>query len=183
MVWGLSAFTGYHNFSFLLPCAKHYFMRKYFVIVLLLCSAHCFAQVVPAKPVTFKNPAALPAPKGYSQYAEIDMGGSTMIVMAGQVALNKNGALVGKDDIAKQAEQTFINIKHIVEDAGGTMNDLVKLSYYIKDVSKIQAVRNVRDKYINTQSPPASTLVEVSKLFRDDVLIEIEATAVIPKKK
>jgi 2-iminobutanoate/2-iminopropanoate deaminase len=63
------------------------------------------------------------------------------------------------------------------------MNDIVKLSYYLKDVSKIQQVRAIRDMYINTQTPPASTLVEVSKLFRDDMLIEIEATAVIPKKK
>jgi 2-iminobutanoate/2-iminopropanoate deaminase len=158
-------------------------MRKYFVVMLLLCSGHCFAQIVPAKPVTFKNPPTLPAPKGYSQYAEVDMGSSTMIIMAGQVALNKNGALVGKDDMGKQAGQVFKNIKAIIEDAGGSMNDVVKLSYYIKDVSKIQAVRDVRDMYINTQLPPASTLVEVSKLFRDDILIEIEATAVIPKKK
>lgn len=101
--------------------------------------------------------------------------------MAGQIALDKNGALIGKDDLAKQTEQCFINIKHIVEDAGGTMINIVKLNYYIKDVKQVQQIRNIRDKYINTKTPPVSTLVEVCKLFRDDILIEIEATAVIPK--
>ncbi len=65
---------------------------------------------------------------------------------------------------------------------GDTMDNLVKPGYFTTDVSKIGAIRSVRDKYINTKNPPASTLVQVSKLFRDDVLIEIEATAVIPKK-
>jgi 2-iminobutanoate/2-iminopropanoate deaminase len=158
-------------------------MNKYLCLLLFVClSTSCFAQF-PPRAVTFKNPAALSLPKGYSQAAEIDMGGSTMIVMAGQVALNKKGQLVGAGDMAKQTEQCFINIKSIVEDAGGTMNDIVKLNYYLKDVEQINRVRAIRDKYINTQKPPASTLVEVSKLFRDDILIEIEATAVIPKKK
>jgi 2-iminobutanoate/2-iminopropanoate deaminase len=110
-------------------------------------------------------------------------GSSKMIIMAGQVAFNKDGQLIGAGDIAKQTEQVFTNIKNIVEDAGGTMNDIVKLNYYLKDVAQINQVRAIRDKYINTKTPPASTLVEVSKLFRDDILIEIEATAVIPKKK
>ncbi|MDB5128484.1 RidA family protein [Mucilaginibacter sp.] len=106
-----------------------------------------------------------------------------MIILSGQVALNESGDLIGKGDIVKQTEQVFANIKRIIEDAGGNMNNVVKLTYYLKDVSKIQQVRDVRDKYINTKTPPASTLVEVSNLFRDDILIEIEATAVIAKKK
>jgi len=158
-------------------------MKKHLLTALYLLPAACFAQVMPQRPVTFKNPVTLAAAKGYSQYAQIDIGTGKMIIMAGQVALDKGGNLVGKDDVAKQAEQIFINIKHIVEDAGGNMDDVVKLSYFIKDVSKIQLLRDVRDKFINTKNPPASTLVEVSKLFRDDVLIEIEATAVIPNKK
>jgi enamine deaminase RidA (YjgF/YER057c/UK114 family) len=161
-------------------------MKSYFFLLVMFITANCFAQeakLMQERPVTFKNPKALSLPKGYSQAAEIDMGSSRMIIMAGQVALDKAGNLVGKGDLAKQANQCFINIKHIVEDAGGSMNNIVKLNYYIKDVSKVQLLRNIRDKYINTKTPPTSTLVEVSKLFRDDLLIEIEATAVIPKKK
>lgn len=133
--------------------------------------------------IKFDNPAVVYPGKGYSQTVSVDLGTCTMLVLSGQVAFDKNGNLVGKDDLTKQTEQIFSNIKSIVEDAGGSMNQLIKINFYILDVSKIQSVRNVRDKFVNTNQPPASTLVQVSKLFRDDVLIEIEATAIISKKK
>jgi 2-iminobutanoate/2-iminopropanoate deaminase len=139
------------------------------------------AQILPQRMVTFKNPAGLSKPNGYSHSAEVDLGKSKMLILSGQVALNAEGKLIGQNDVAKQTDQVFSNIKRIVEAAGGNMGDVIKLTYYLKDVSKIQQVRNVRDKYINTKTPPASTLVEVSKLFRNDILIEIEATAIIPK--
>ena len=62
------------------------------------------------------------------------------------------------------------------------MDNIVKISIYMLDVSQIQTVRDIRNKFINLKNPPASTLVQVGKLFRDDILIEIEATAIIPKK-
>jgi enamine deaminase RidA (YjgF/YER057c/UK114 family) len=68
-----------------------------------------------------------------------------------------------------------------VEQHGGTMNDIVKLGYFIKDLERIDEVRLVRDKFINQEHPPASTLVEIKSLFRPEFLIEIEATAIIPK--
>jgi 2-iminobutanoate/2-iminopropanoate deaminase len=105
-----------------------------------------------------------------------------MLIISGQVALDTKGNLVGPGDYEKQTEQIFTNIKNIVESAGGKMDDVVKLGFFVRDVGQIQKVRTARDRFINTQNPPASTLVEVSKLFRDDVLIEVEATAIIPKK-
>jgi 2-iminobutanoate/2-iminopropanoate deaminase len=54
----------------------------------------------------------------------------------------------------------------------------VKLNYFLADVSQIASVREIRDEYVNTEQPPASTLVEVSRLFRDEVLVEIEAVAI-----
>ncbi|MNR29893.1 Enamine/imine deaminase [compost metagenome] len=130
----------------------------------------------------FKNPSSVVNPKGYSQAAVIDLGNCQMIILSGQVPLDKNGNLVGKNDMEKQTEQVFVNIKNILTDLGGTMDNIVKLGIYVKDVSQIQSLRNVRDRFINTQTPPASTLVEITKLFREDILIEIEATAIIPKK-
>ncbi|NIJ55325.1 RidA family protein [Dyadobacter arcticus] len=150
---------------------------KIFILPLLLLACTSFGQIV-----KFSNPATVAKPNGYSHAAIIDLGNSKMVIISGQIALDKQGNLVGKDDMGKQAEQVFANIKSIVEDAGGTMNDLVKLNYFLLDVAQIQAVRNVRDKYVNVQNPPASTLVQVSKLFRDGFLLEIEATAVISKK-
>ncbi len=156
-------------------------MKTIFLLPLLLISITGFSQKK-AEPVRFINPAKSPKPNGYSHAAVIDLGNSYMVTMSGQVALDQQGNLVGKDDVAAQTRQVFINLKNIVEQAGGSMDNLVKLTYFILDVSQIQKVRNVRDEFINVQHPPASSLVEVSKLFRADILVEIEATAIIPKK-
>jgi len=152
--------------------------------ILILCSALLWSVTALAQQnaVRFVNPSSVSTPHGYSQASLIDLGHSTLVILSGQVALDVKGNLVGKDDLEKQADQVFQNIKNSIQELGGSMNDIVKLGYFITDVSKIQAVRIVRDKYINTRTPPASTLVQVNKLFRDDILIEIEATAVIPKK-
>jgi len=155
-------------------------MKRLILFATLLAAIPTFADA--QAPVRFVNPSSLPTPHGYSQAAMIDLGHSTMVILSGQVALDARGNLVGKDDLEKQTDQVFQNIKNSLQELGGSMNDIVKLGYFTTDVSKIQAVRTVRDKYINTQTPPASTLVQVSKLFREDILIEIEATAVIPQK-
>lgn len=141
---------------------------------------HCFTAF--AQTVTLKNPQGVATPKGYSHAAEIDLGKSKMLIISGQVALDAEGKVVGMNNFEQQADQVFKNIKTIVESSGGTMNDVVKFTFYLRDVSNIVKVREVRDRYVNTASPPASTLVEVSDLFRDEFLLEIEATAVIPKK-
>jgi reactive intermediate/imine deaminase len=132
--------------------------------------------------VKFINPSSVAPSRGYSQAAVVDLGTAKMVIMSGQIALDPQGNLVGKDDAEKQTAQVFRNIKSIVEAAGGTMDNIVKLGYFVTDASKLQAIRTARDQFINTKTPPASTLVQVSRLFREDLLIEIEATAVIPVK-
>lgn len=141
----------------------------------------CLNSIAQTKQVQLLNPAAVATPKGYSQAAVIDLGASKMVILSGQVPLDKQGQLVGAGDIGKQTEQVFQNIKGIVEELGGNMSNVVKLGYFITDISGLQSMRTIRDKYINTAQPPASTLVQVNKLFRDDVMIEVEATAIIPK--
>jgi enamine deaminase RidA (YjgF/YER057c/UK114 family) len=133
--------------------------------------------------VNFKNPSSVAAPKGYSHAAVIDLGSCQMIALSGQVPLDNNGNLVGQDNFEKQSEQVMLNIKNILSDLGGTMSDIIRLGIYTTDVSQIQAFRQVRDKFIDITKPPTSTLVQVSKLFRGDVLIEVEATAIIPKSE
>lgn len=132
--------------------------------------------------IKFKNPTSVSAVKGYSHSVIVDLGTCQMMVLSGQVPLDKEGNLVGKGDLAKQSEQVFLNIKNILLESDATMDHVIKLGIYMTDVSQIQTLRTVRDKFVNTQKPPASTLVQVSQLFRNDVLIEIEATAIIPKK-
>lgn len=131
--------------------------------------------------VKFNNLISVSTAIGYSHSVEIDLGNCKMIIISGQVPLDKQGNLVGKDDLAKQTEQVFLNIKNILEEVGGTMENVVKTGIYMVDLSQINTFRGIRNKFINHEKPPTSTLVQISKLFSDDWLIEIDATAIIPK--
>ncbi len=156
-------------------------MKKILLISFLLGALTGFSQT-DSSMVKFKNPSSVATPKGYSHAAIIDLGNCHMIVLSGQVPLDSKGSLVGKDDVTKQTEQVFLNIRNIITELGGSMDNVIKLEFYMVDASGIQTVRDIRDKFINTKNPPTSTLVEVRKLFRNDILIEIGATAIIPKK-
>src|SRR5262245_5162286 len=116
------------------------------------------------------------APNGYSNVVEA-RGGRTLYI-AGQLALDGDGKLVGPGDFGAQVKQVFENLKARLEEAGASFNDVVKLNYYLTDASDLQALRDTRNNYINTENPPASTLVAVKQLVREEYLIEIEAVAV-----
>ena len=122
-------------------------------------------------------PATMPKSVGYSQVATVT--GGNVVFIAGQVSLDKSGNVVGKDDFRAQAQQVFENLKAAIEAAGGTFHDVVKLNSYFLDFSQIAAFREVRDQYINVKNPPTSTAVQVSRLFRPEFLLEVEAIAVV----
>lgn len=92
--------------------------------------------------------------------------------------MDSEGRLVGEGDLPAQAEQVFHNIRLALEHAGASFADVVKLVFYMTDISLIKDVRVIRDRYIDTENPPASSAVEVRRLFRDDIQIEVEAIAV-----
>ena len=125
--------------------------------------------------IQFLNPPTLPTPPGYSQVAVLSSG--TLIVIAGQVALDNQGTVVGKGDFALQTKQVFRNLIAALEAAGAGPQHLVKLTTFVTDVSDLAAFRQVRDQFIDSARPPASTLVQVSRLFRPEFLIEVEALA------
>jgi enamine deaminase RidA (YjgF/YER057c/UK114 family) len=125
-------------------------------------------------------PETMPQSVGYSQVATVT--GGTAVFVAGQVVLDKSGNVVGKDDFRAQVQQVFENLKAAVEAAGGSFGDVTKLNSYFLDLSRLPEFREVRDKYINLKNPPASTAVQVPRLFRPEVLVEIEAVAVVKKK-
>lgn len=129
--------------------------------------------------VHFVKSETLPPSPGYSQAVEVSRG--RMIYVAGQVAVDHAGKLVGEGDMRLQAAQTFQNLKAALEASGAKFENVVKLNYYLTDISQIAAVREARDKFINTANPPASTAVEVKRLVRPEWLIEIEAVAVVPE--
>jgi enamine deaminase RidA (YjgF/YER057c/UK114 family) len=116
--------------------------------------------------------------RGYSQIVDVPAG-NRLLFLAGQVALDSTGALVGRGDFPAQARQVFENLRRALAAEGATFADVVKLNYYVLDASQLTALREIRDRYVNTAAPPASTLVEVRRLFRDDVLLEVEAVAAV----
>ena len=124
----------------------------------------------------FLTPATLSAPFGYSHVVEAQAG--TIVYISGQVPLDAKGQLVGAGDFAAQTRQVFENLTRALEAADATWSDVVKLDYFLRDVDQIGAVRAIRDEYVDTANPPASTLVEVSSLFSPDVLVEVQAVAI-----
>ena len=110
------------------------------------------------------------------------MTGGTLVFISGQVALDQSGNVVGKDDFRAQLQQVFENLKAAVEAAGGTFDDVIKLNSYVVDMSHLAEFREVRDRFVNVKNPPASTAVQVSRLFRPEFLVEIEAVAVVKHK-
>jgi 2-iminobutanoate/2-iminopropanoate deaminase len=157
-------------------------MKKIVVLVFTSMFLFSFSQST-MNHIEYKNTEKVFTIKGLSQSVSIDCGASNMILLSGQVPLDAKGNLVGIDNVEKQTEQIFKNIEIILKEYGGTGKDIIKLGIFITDISKTPDFRKVRDLYINLQNPPVSSLVEVSKLFRDDVLIEVEATAIIKKSK
>lgn len=129
-------------------------------------------------PPRFINPADIFTPTGYTHVVEAH--GSRIIFISGQVPLNVEGELVGAGDLRAQTEQVFKNLQIALEAVGATFADVMKLNYYLVDASQLEMVREVRNQYVSKATPPASTAVEVRRLYREDVLIEIEATAVLP---
>ena len=128
--------------------------------------------------VRFLNPASMPPSVGYTQMVEVT--GSKMLYLSVQIAINPAGQVVGVGDLHAQAQQVFENLKAGLAAAGATFEHVIKLQLYLLDITQIQIVRDVRDRYVNTQCPPASTAVEVRRLFRDELLIEIDAIAALP---
>jgi enamine deaminase RidA (YjgF/YER057c/UK114 family) len=128
----------------------------------------------------FLSPKTLMPPAGYSHVAKVNRG--TVVYLAGQVSSDASGKLIGEGDFEAQAEQVFGNLKLAVEAAGGTMADVVKLNIYLVaevEQASVPKLRAIRDRYVNVEKPPASTLVVVSRLARPGWLIEIEAVAAL----
>jgi reactive intermediate/imine deaminase len=124
------------------------------------------------------DPDGLPTPVGpYSNVVTTPPG--KLVFCAGQVALDAGGDIVGAGDIAAQTRQVMENLGIALEAAGATFADVVRVVNYITDVELFGQMAAVRREYL-VEPYPASTLVEVSALLYPELLIEIEAIAVVP---
>jgi reactive intermediate/imine deaminase len=127
----------------------------------------------------FQNPSTIHSPIGYTHVVEATNPGRT-IYISGQVGIASDGKIGG--DFRAQAMQSFENLKAALAAAGAGFEHVVKVTNYFVDISQLAAFREVRDRYFDTKSPPASTAVQVVKLARAELLFEIEAIAVVPEK-
>jgi enamine deaminase RidA (YjgF/YER057c/UK114 family) len=125
------------------------------------------------------NPSALAKPTGYT-HVVIAPDGRTVYI-AGQVAFDSTGAVVGEGNFAAQAEQVYRNLERALQSVGGSMADLVKTTTFITDIKNLPSLREVRSRRLSKTQPPANTLLQVSSLARPELLIEIEATAVLSR--
>ena len=121
----------------------------------------------------FSSPSDLPQPAGYSHVVTIPAG--RLVWTAGQVPLDADGNLA--EGWEAQTRAAFENVGRALRAAGADWTDVVKLTIYVVDVAELPTIRAVRDEFVDTASPPTSSLVQVAGLFRPDVLIEVEAVA------
>jgi reactive intermediate/imine deaminase len=119
-------------------------------------------------------PAGEDAARGFSYGVQV---GETLWV-SGQVPKDKDGKLVGAGDVTAQAVQVMENLKGVIEAAGGTMDDVVKISTYVSDRAYREPVQAVRRRYFRAPNLPASATTVVDMLL-PDVLVEVEAVVVI----
>jgi enamine deaminase RidA (YjgF/YER057c/UK114 family) len=124
----------------------------------------------------------IPAPEGVAPgtgYTHVVLGSGRLVAVSGQVALDERGEVVGAGDPAAQARQVFENLRRCLAAAGAGFGDVVKLTYFVTDIAHLPAVRAVRNEYLDADHLPASTAVQVVALFRPELLLEVEAFALL----
>jgi len=130
----------------------------------------------------FANPKTMPAPRGYTQVVETTGPGRT-VYLSGQLGMTPGGALAGPPgDFRAQATQCFENLKAGLASVVGGLEHVVKLTNFFVDMDHLPVFFEVRDMFVNTKAPPASTAIQIGRLARDGALFEVEAVAVIPDK-
>jgi reactive intermediate/imine deaminase len=118
-----------------------------------------------------------PTPRFFSQGVIVD----GTVYVSGQVSMDAAGNVVGKGDMRAQTRQVLENIAAVLGEAGGTLRDVVKVTMFVTDMNRANEAREVRLEYFR-ENAPASTGVEVSALAHPDLMIEIEAVAVLAGK-
>ncbi|MEU7874197.1 RidA family protein [Dactylosporangium sp. NPDC049140] len=125
------------------------------------------------------NPAGVTAPAGpYSHVARVDADGATLLFLAGQIAVGDDGAIVGEGDMAAQARHIFGVVRGILAAHGAGFADVAHIRTFVTDLGLLPEYGTVR-RELFPGPPPASTTVEVSRLFRAGALLEVEVTAAV----
>ena len=131
----------------------------------------------------YQNPPALSKPGNYTHVVSAT-NAEKIVYVSGQVAWGADGSVVGKGDMRAQTEQVFKNLSSALEAAGAGWGDVVKLNGYMVDMNprNVAAYREVRAAYLKPGQLPASTLVGVTRLVQDELLLEVEVVALLEKR-
>lgn len=130
--------------------------------------------------IRFSNPETIARPPGYSHVVEVTGPGRT-VYFAGQLGMDRSGKMGG--NAREQIEMAFENLKAAPASVGAGFEHVVKVNNYIVDIgANIGLFREIRDKYVNKASPPASTTIGVPELARPGALFEVEAIAILPAR-
>lgn len=146
--------------------------------LLLLTAEPSAAQSSFGAVAQYLNPQGLTKPTGYTQVVVVAQP-TQLIYVSGQTARNASGEIVGKGDLRTQVIQAMENLRTALTAAGVTMQDIIKLNYYVVNLKpdQVPIIREVRAKYLTGEHPPAATLVGVTALAGADLMVEIEAVA------
>jgi 2-iminobutanoate/2-iminopropanoate deaminase len=132
--------------------------------------------------VSLDNPQTVPAPPArYSHLARVDLGGGALLFLAGQLALDEAGQVVAPGDVRAQAERIFAVTADILAAHGGALADVVHIRTFMTNLGDLPGYAEVRARHF-PGTPPASTTVEVGRLFRDGAVLEVEITAAVPAR-
>jgi len=137
------------------------------------------STVAPAQTtgVRFINPPGLVTPTGYTHVVLAP--DAQTVYIAGQVAFDSLGQIVGAGDFKAQLERVYTNLRIALARVGGSLTDLTKTTTYITDRTQVPIVREVRARYLDPAHPPANTLLIVAALARPELLVEIEGVAIL----
>jgi enamine deaminase RidA (YjgF/YER057c/UK114 family) len=117
---------------------------------------------------------------GFSQVVRVD-NASALVYVAGQGPVDPQNNLIGAGDFEAQARATFEHLKQCLEQAGASFDDVIKMNVFLLDIKTNQwPFRKVRAEYINTANPPVSTMVEVTGLAVEGMMVEVEVVAALP---
>lgn len=126
------------------------------------------------------DPAGVAKP-AFPYYANAVRSAGDLLFLAGQVGWDEQGRVVGVGDVEAQTRQTLKNIQRILEHSGASVEDIVKVTVYVTDMGVAERIAPIRTEFFG-ESPPVSTIVEVSRLLTEDLLIEIDAVAVCRRR-
>jgi len=146
-------------------------MKSVTFLLAVLC-----ASSVSAQQIERKNPEGMTQPTGYHHLVKA----GNLMFIAGQVALDGEGNVVGEGDMVAQVRQVLENMKSVLASEGADFSNVVKINIFTTDIDRFRDAADVRGEYFRG-NPPASTLVQIVRLARPVFLVEIEAIAIAPE--